>query len=67
VSSVSFSYHEDIHGGSSPSRSLIIPKMPAILMTLLAPVTFASLIRRSPEGRSSRRVGALGFEGEVKA
>jgi hypothetical protein len=36
-------------------------------MTLLAPLTFASLNLRSPEGRSMTRVGVFGLEGEVKA
>ena len=51
----------------SPNLSLIMPSMPAILDTLLAPNTAPSLSRRSPEGRSITSVWAEGEEGDVKA
>lgn len=50
-----------------PSFNLMIPKIPAILETLLVPNRGPSLKRRSPDGRSTTRVGAEGVDGEVKA
>lgn len=41
--------------------------MPATLDTRFAPATEPSTIRRSPDGLSTRSVGAVGAEGEVKA
>lgn len=50
-----------------PNLSLIKPKMPAMLETLLAPKREPSLSCRSPDGRLITRVFAEGEEGEVKA
>lgn len=51
----------------SPNLSLIMPSMPAILDTLLAPNNEPSFSRKSPEGRSTTSVWAEGEEGDVKA
>lgn len=50
-----------------PSRSLMIPRMPAILDTRLPPNSGPSFNRRSPDGRSTTNVGADLEEGDVKA
>ena len=50
-----------------PSRNLIIPRIPAILDTRLPPNNAPSFRRKSPLGRSTTSVGAVGDEGEVKA
>lgn len=50
-----------------PNRNLTIPRMPAMLETLLAPNRAPSLRRMSPDGRSITSVCAEGEEGEVKA
>ena len=49
-----------------PNRKLTMPSMPAMLDTLRVPSSLPSFNLRSPEGRSTTRVGALGDEGEVK-
>ena len=54
-------------GQDLPSRSLIIPRMPAMLETRFPPNNAPSFNRRSPMGRLTTRVGAAGDEGEVKA
>ena len=43
----------------------MMPRIPAILETLLAPVTAPSFNLRSPVGRSTTKVGAEGEDGEV--
>jgi hypothetical protein len=45
----------------------MMPSMPAMLETRLAPRSEPSLSLRSPEGRSITNVGADGLEGEVNA
>ena len=50
-----------------PSFNLTIPRIPAMLETLLVPSEDPSFRRRSPEGLSIIRVAAAGVDGEVKA
>jgi hypothetical protein len=50
-----------------PRRSLIIPSIPAMLDTRFPPKRTPSFSLRSPEGRSTTKVGAEGAEGDVKA
>lgn len=52
---------------TSPSRSLIIPKIPAMLETLLPLSSAPSLRRMPPVGRSMIRVGVEGDDGDVNA
>jgi hypothetical protein len=51
----------------APSLSLIIPRMPAMLETLLMPNIGPLFSLISHEGLSTTKVGAAGVEGEVKA
>lgn len=44
-----------------------MPRIPEILDTRLAPESFPSASLRSPDGRSTMRVGEAGLEGLVKA
>lgn len=44
-----------------------MPRMPAMLDTRKPPVGLSSLIRKSPDGRSTIKVGADGEDGEEKA
>jgi hypothetical protein len=50
-----------------PNRKLTMPRIPEMAETRRLPRSFSSLIRRSPDGRSTTRVGAEGDEGEEKA
>lgn len=50
-----------------PNRSLIIPRIPAMLETLFEPNRGPSFNRRSPVGLSITRVGAECADGDVKA
>lgn len=68
-----FSFSQDFccgcFPGDLPSRSWIIPSIPAILdtrVTRLAALKEASLRRKSPVGRSMTKAGASGEDGEVK-
>ena len=51
----------------SPSRSLIMPSMPAMLETLLPPANDPSLSLISPVGRSITKLGEDLEDGDVNA
>lgn len=52
--------------GYVPSFSLMVPRMPAMLVTRFPPSAGVSTRRISPEGRLTTRAGESGVEGERK-
>lgn len=55
-----------MNDGYIPKRRLMIPKIPWMLETRWPPNNLPSFSLRSPEGRSTTRVGVFGEDGDEK-